>query len=215
MNDLPDAHLSDEVLNEYLDGALEAATWHDASAHLGGCPACAARLAELQALFAHLDSLPSVALTRDLAPGVLQAVRQATARGRLPANIPRRPVFRLLFGLQLLAGLALLWFAWPFVASRWPGQWSWTAAGEPAAMLLGDLLARTRELIAIRTEPASLAPLLMGWLEAARGAVQRHVVPNLAPVELGLAVAISAALWVVGNALLLRPGRLSRSGRRL
>ena len=58
-------HLSDELLNEYLDNAL--AHRAQAESHLAGCADCAARLSALQALFAEIESLPELALSKSLA----------------------------------------------------------------------------------------------------------------------------------------------------
>src|SRR5258706_1975955 len=65
-------HLNDELLNEYLDNASS----HRASVedHLAQCVDCAARLARLQALFAEMESLPEVTLSRDLAAAVMRRV---------------------------------------------------------------------------------------------------------------------------------------------
>jgi len=58
-------HLTDEQLNEYLDN--EIVDRADIESHLASCGECAARLTALQTLFAELDSLPELELTRDLA----------------------------------------------------------------------------------------------------------------------------------------------------
>jgi len=58
-------HLTDELLNEYLDN--EIADRAMIESHLAACPDCAARLSSLESLFAELESLPEVTLTRPLA----------------------------------------------------------------------------------------------------------------------------------------------------
>ena len=58
-------HLTDQELNEYLDN--ETVNRAEIEMHLDSCDECAARLSTLQALFADLDSLPEVTLSRDLA----------------------------------------------------------------------------------------------------------------------------------------------------
>lgn len=68
-------------LSAYLDGELDAAAQQRVTTHLMACPACAARLAGLQALAAGFRALPEEKLGFDLA-GVIE--------GRLAAA-PRRP----------------------------------------------------------------------------------------------------------------------------
>ena len=58
-------HLTDDQLNEYLDN--EAADRVQIEAHLSSCDECAVRLSTLQNLFAEMESLPELTLTRDLA----------------------------------------------------------------------------------------------------------------------------------------------------
>lgn len=60
-------HLSDEQLNEILDGSED----KSARRHLDACGACRARLAELQAVFAALEAVPEQPLRRDLTASVL------------------------------------------------------------------------------------------------------------------------------------------------
>ena len=58
-------HLTNEQLNEYLDNEIPNRA--EIKTHLDSCNECAARLSTLQALFMDLDSLPELALSRDLA----------------------------------------------------------------------------------------------------------------------------------------------------
>lgn len=58
-------HISDVQLNEYLDG--ESMEHASIEAHLSSCGECAARLTALRALFAEIESLPELELSRDLA----------------------------------------------------------------------------------------------------------------------------------------------------
>ncbi|MCC6297855.1 MAG: zf-HC2 domain-containing protein [Anaerolineales bacterium] len=59
-------HISDVQLNEYLDN--ESAERAQIESHLASCADCAARLTALQTLFAEIESLPDLALSRPLAP---------------------------------------------------------------------------------------------------------------------------------------------------
>ena len=58
-------HLTNEQLNEYLDNASTERAFIET--HLDSCGECVARLSNLQALFADLDSLPEATLSRDIA----------------------------------------------------------------------------------------------------------------------------------------------------
>ena len=49
-----------ELASEYVEGTLPAALERAARAHADACPACAADLAALRALWAQLDTLPPV-----------------------------------------------------------------------------------------------------------------------------------------------------------
>ena len=53
-------HLSDEILNEWLDEAVEPSARAAVEAHLAGCQDCAARLDTLRSLFVRLDTLPDL-----------------------------------------------------------------------------------------------------------------------------------------------------------
>ena len=79
------AHADLIALNEYLDGALTPPARSALKAHLAGCSECAARLDELRALFATIESLPDLPLGHDLTPGVLAALGRESATLRAPA----------------------------------------------------------------------------------------------------------------------------------
>lgn len=65
-------HLSEEQLNEYLD--YESKEQEQIELHLSACDECTMRLVTLQRLFSELDSLPDLALSRDLAEPVIRRV---------------------------------------------------------------------------------------------------------------------------------------------
>ncbi len=73
-------HLSDELLNEYLDNALSNRA--SVEEHLAQCMDCAARLTALQTLFAEIESLPEVTLSRDLAAPVMLKIKGASLSPR-------------------------------------------------------------------------------------------------------------------------------------
>ena len=64
-------HLTEEQLNEYLDGLLDEQTHQRVEAHLVGCAECRSLAKNLELVFASLDNLPEVPLAHNLAPSVL------------------------------------------------------------------------------------------------------------------------------------------------
>ena len=102
-------HLTDDQLNEYLDEATTERA--QIEAHLFSCDECAARLSTLQNLFAELDSLPELALTRNLAAPF-------TPRPSLPAQLPK--FLTLTAFLQAAVSLVALIIAIPFVSALLP-----------------------------------------------------------------------------------------------
>jgi anti-sigma factor RsiW len=220
-----DPHLTDDLLNEHLDGLLSGDERAGVEAHLARCAACAARHANLRALFVRLDRLPIDAepLTRDLAPGVLA---QLPPRGRAAPAFPVAPArprvgrggwLRSPAGLsavaQMVAAGLLLAVAWPFAASLvvrvpWPaglpalGAWSgWLARAQPLWQQALDVLG------ALRAWPHWLAQVVEGASPLGGGLA-------LAPAEAGLAVAAAALLWLAGNLVLLRRSPSPRPRRR-
>jgi anti-sigma factor RsiW len=114
-------HLTETLLNEYLDAALDSFSRRQAETHLAACPACRARLDELQATFAALETVPEQALGRDLAPGVL--IRLPRRRERL--------CWRLVLAAQAAGALGLL--AWLFPAAA-PPPFSWLRPVCPSSL---------------------------------------------------------------------------------
>ncbi len=180
-------HLTDEALNEYLDAALAPAERAAAAAHLAACQPCTARLDTLRALFADLEALPAVPLARDLAPAVLRALPTATPmRNSVPA---RRPAIPWLVLGEAFAAVLLLALAWPLIGALF------TAAN--LTSVAAEWLARLPAL----TPAAWLADAQQAWAALFPAP---NVTFDLPPLTIGLAVAGAAALWLVGNGLLLR-----------
>ena len=195
------AHLNDETLNEYADEALAPAARAQAEAHLAGCRACSARLASLRTLFAHLEALPDMALDRDLAPAVTQAVRRTRMPRRAPKVEPRHPLYRLIFPLQALAALVLLAFAWPLVASQLDGLTHLTL---PAVSVLSDFLAAVQDVVTVTGQPAPLWAALQCGTQVVWSAFQTRTAWDV-PLNLLLAVAASTGLlWLLSHVWLLQ-----------
>ncbi len=104
-------HISDNLLNEYLDQQLDTAVHERLTAHLTTCNDCQLRLSEAEQLFATLDALPEIPLMGDLS-------RQVVAR--LTAEFKPRPLPRWIFPvivLQMIGALALSIWLWPVIGS--------------------------------------------------------------------------------------------------
>ena len=197
-------HLSEEQLNQYLDGELGEAEYAAAAAHLAACAACRAEVAAGRRLFLALDELAP-------APDLVPAVRARLA-GERPSLTWRRG---LALALQMAAVVALLiWAAtrpstyWPGAAetllstlqSWWGGLASWTA---------GLATGLPRWLVEL---PGTLA----AWPGMAWSSVQGWTAGLSAGSDLSLslvqAVALGALLVVVGlvgNLVLLRRAALN------
>jgi hypothetical protein len=65
-------HPTDDILNDYVDGALAAAEMADVAAHLEQCAACALCVAELQHIVVHARALPPL----QPPPGVWERIRE-------------------------------------------------------------------------------------------------------------------------------------------
>jgi anti-sigma factor RsiW len=187
-------HLSDEVLNEFLDNALAPEIFAETQAHLAACQQCAAQLAELTGLFADLAALPEIPLDRDLSMAVLARI---APREPLPRPVPWVLAF------QTLAILLLMTLAAPFldIASSIPANLIHTPApSEVLAFLSAEsmLWARSIQFFNLQTTlPVWNFPPLL----------------NLSGLALGITLLSVFILWLVANRLLLRlPGEtLSRS----
>lgn len=102
-------HLTEEELNEYLDNELQDRA--PIELHLSSCAECVARLATLQALFAEIESLPELELTRSI------AARFAPSLG-LPAQLPRWLTLTAI--LQAALALVAIILAAPVVMDLFP-----------------------------------------------------------------------------------------------
>jgi uncharacterized membrane protein YccF (DUF307 family) len=199
MTERRNPHLADETLNEFLDQALGPAARAAAAEHLATCAACSARLEALSAVFSSLAELPPAPLGRDLRAGVMAAVRAPRPAQLRPIADPRQPAFQMIFALQLLAALALLAFAWPFAASLANPEGLFGASG----LGMGNLAAGVASAwIAF----SGLWPALQHWLSGIAAPPAVPLAAVLPPVAAGLVLVAAGLFWLLGNALLLRPG---------
>lgn len=193
-------HPSDETLNEYLDGVLDAPARARVDAHLAGCLQCAARLEAVRALFAELEALPDEPLARDLSAGVLAHLRQPEhALSSLPA-------LRWVVAMQALAALMLLAVAAPFALASLPVA--------EMALLGRPLLDSVTELLAgLAAQAQSLGAALAAWSEQSVAGARALAAPlaETSTALLGAGLAVVFVLWVLGNGLLLRQTFSTRS----
>ena len=168
-------HLTDEVLNEYLDN--EIAERAQIKSHLASCADCAARLTALQTLFAELDSLPEVELTHSLASRI-------TLHAASPLELPRW--LTLTATLQAAFALIALILAAPFVTNLLP------AVETPSF---------TEILIQLQSQWLTLFTTITNYQLPNLPQLPPLQIPTL---TLSLALAGASLLWLVGNGLLLR-----------
>lgn len=160
-------HLTDDQLNEILDGRAE-------SHHLDDCADCRARLEDIRSVFITLKSLPEARLTRDLTASIL-------------ARLPKR-------------GLSPAW-RWAFVAQL------------VGALIIAATLSSSFE---VPTEILTYQPPTFDSLIATVIALLSSVtfelpafdfqttIIDLQSTTITMLVISAAALWVIGNGLLLR-----------
>lgn len=184
---MTDVHLSDEILNEYLDGRIPPGQQEAIDNHLFACQNCARRYQSLRLLMNDLDALPELELSRDLTESVLRAIRPPVVMPKLwqwaaAIQLPLAGVL-LLISLPLLLDLEVMQkldvFGSPFFVGM---QTSFTNFFE--------------EVLVFFAQPFRLVYEMFSN-------VQQTNLPfsflTLMPILLAAGV-----LWVVGNGLLLR-----------
>ncbi len=167
-------HVTDTQLNEYLDEATHEHA--QIESHLSSCDECAARLSTLQKLFAELDSLPEVELTRNLAAPF-------TLRSSLPAKLPT--FLTLTVTLQAVIALVAIIVVAPFVIQLLP------AIEMPS---LGNVF------IQLQTQWTTWLDMLSQIQIPALPTFSFE----LSSLYLMTALVVVSMLWLVGNGLLLR-----------
>ena len=174
-------HLTDELLNEYLDNELAPAGRAQAEEHLAECADCAARLSALEALFKEIESLPELELTHSLAA-------RLSLPSNLPAVLPRS--LRLTVTLQAAIAIVAIIFAAPFVMQFLSPY-----------LVAVQLPSFTEILIQAQSQWAI-------WLDTL-SQFRLPTLPEIPVVEMSslvitLTLAGVSMLWLIGNGLLLR-----------
>lgn len=172
-------HISDVQLNEYLDHEADDRT--QIELHLSTCKDCSARLAALQDLFAEIESLPELELSRDLAA---RFVPDPNPSAKLPRSLT------LTVTLQAVLAMVAIVVAAPFVMQ----SLSPYVAGIPAPSFAELFL--------------QLPNQWAGWLDML-STFQFPAIPEIPVIELSslfmmLMVIGVSLLWLIGNGLLLR-----------
>lgn len=173
-------HLTDSQLNEYLDHALTASVRDEAGAHLRSCAECRARLDEIQFVFTSLAELPEARIAYDLSAAVLSRLPQKQSR-----------VWDPFFPAQLGAALgALLWLSTQ-ITKFIPTDFS--------ALHFPQFTIPTLQFPALYSLFSNLYSLLYSPLPALN-------LPTfqLSTFQLAITSISVFALWVIGNATLLR-----------
>lgn len=190
-------HLDDAALNLYLDSALAPSEVADMNTHLAACPECAARLGQLRALFASLDSLPreSAPLERDLSASVVAAIRKGALQK--PAAQPTlAPPIRLALAAQAALAIIALAAAMPFAAQALPTETASQLAVEVSTELIGIAAGLSTQLAALTDSVQRFASETLAALTTQP--------PDLPVFSLALCLAAAGVLWLVGNGVLLR-----------
>jgi len=168
-------HLTEEQLNEYLDN--ETTERAQIESHLSTCDECAARLTALKTLFAELDSLPELTLSRNIAARFMP-------QGQLTPQLPRW--LTLTATLQAAVALITLIVAAPFVMNLLPAI---------------EIPSFTDVFIQLQSQWITWFDVLSAFQLPTTPQLPALEISSL---MLSLTLAGVSMLWLVGNGLLLR-----------
>ncbi|MFN8444712.1 MAG: zf-HC2 domain-containing protein [Caldilineaceae bacterium] len=177
-------HIDEIELHEYLDGQVAESRRRAIEQHLQTCPTCSEQLAELCSLFAMIQSVPEVALERDLSSAVVASIQ---------SDGQESPGWTWwLSALQLISAAAAIPFAWRFVAALWPAQlgvsWLATWSSEWA-----EIIAYGQQgFAAITSRMATVSTL-----------TSQPFVPNLPLITWAIVVLVVALIWAGGTGWVL------------
>jgi hypothetical protein len=167
-------HLTDDQLNEYLDH--ESSERVQIELHLDSCDECTARLSTLQDLFAEIESLPELALTKSLAAPF-------APRPSLPAQLPAWLSLTVI--LQAAVALIALVIAAPFAIQLLP---------------VVELPSLSDAFIQLQSQWTTWLDMLSQFQLPTFPTISFE----LSSLYLMSALAVVSVFWLVGNGLLLR-----------
>ena len=172
-------HLTDEQLNEYLDG--ESIDRAQMELHLSMCADCARRLSKMEVLFSEIESLPELGISPEF------SARFMPVRSE-PPGLPRSLTLTMI--LQAVLVVAGIMIAAPFVI-RFVSSY---APGLSVPSFVDVLL--------------QMQTVWMAWLDTL-STLSFPTLPDIPMVNVSSLVTIFTVLavsllWLIGNGLLLR-----------
>jgi anti-sigma factor RsiW len=191
-------HLTDELLNEYLDGMLENEGSDALEAHLASCQDCQRRLTSFKGVFAALRDLSDTPLEHDLTPGILAVIAPKKAGWR-----PLPTTLKALFGAQLLVASLLLAFDWPFGMNRLLPWGYFQRSMQWASITLGTL--NTGWLMGWQTFRAYMQSSLERGVSAMNQISWLTSGFQITFVDVLIILGAALILWLVSNGLLVHP----------
>jgi anti-sigma factor RsiW len=195
-------HLSEELLNMYVDGELSTRERNLVEAHLTSCNACQDELSALQQLFVALDDLGPAAAP-DLVPSVLKRVGSPPHPRAVAGGLRALPW--LTAALQAIAVLALLVWGWSHLADLWSA-----VNGSLLPETVSAALSRVSAWASTQWTTLSAWPRTV-WTETQAGLARLSTSTNLPfpQTQLVMLAAVLVVVWLLGNALLLRRALLN------
>jgi predicted anti-sigma-YlaC factor YlaD len=142
-------HLSESLLNEFLDDELAQETLVAVEAHVAECPECRARVEELRGLFAELKLLADELPSHDLSTLVLTSHPGLWLRLMLAVQA----------GLALGVLIAIFRYTWEYIATLLGGLHVWEGLSRPIQFTLPAVQLSLPKLPAY--EPLIPLPLLV------------------------------------------------------
>ena len=185
----------EETVFRFMDDDLAPVEREAFLTHLASCNSCQTLLVEAQALFDQFDTFPEQEPPVDMVSRVMT---------HLPNSDPAPATSRfdgLILAGQLLIGLLLMLFSWPFIASMLAPvtaqQW-----GQTVIEMIGSLQQWAFEIALGGSQ----------WLQATWPPPAASSLTISPMVGLALVAALAIA-WLIGNGLLLRGSTpLSKNG---
>ena len=179
-------HLTEEELNEYLDNEIQ--DRQRVELHLSACEECAATLAALKALFTEIESLPELALTRNISEAPLWGAAPFMGDRNLRTSLPRS--LRLAVTLQAALALLTIFIAAPFViefVSPSLNNLPMPSFTDVFIQIQSQWMSWLDMLSNFRLPPAPQIPAI-----------------NLSSLAITFMLVVVSMLWLIGNGLLLR-----------